>query len=66
MVGKDGKIAIVTLVERNSRFLIALGLPEGKKAAGLAEVLINRGYDLPALMCGSLTWDQGAEMARHA
>ena len=43
----DGKSAIATLVERNSRFLITFGLPEGKKAAGLAEVLINRGYDLP-------------------
>lgn len=66
VVGKGGKSAIATLVERHSRFLIMLGLPEGKKADGLADVLINRVNDLPALMRGSLTWDQGTEMARHA
>ena len=55
MVGKGGKSAIATLVERNSRFLIMLGLPEGKKAAGLADILINRVNDLPALMRGFLT-----------
>lgn len=61
-----GKSAIAPLVETNSRFLIPLGLPEGKKAAGLADVRINRANDLPALMRGSLAWDQGTEMARHA
>ncbi|MFQ4149767.1 IS30 family transposase [Arthrobacter sp. LAPM80] len=66
MVGKGGKSDIATLVERHSRFLIMLGLPEGKKADGLADVLIDRVNDLPALMRGSLTWDQGTEMARHA
>ncbi len=66
VVGKGGKSAIATLVERHSRFLIMLGLPEGKKADGLADVLINRVNDLPTLMRGSLTWDQGTEMARHA
>ncbi|GAA4655501.1 hypothetical protein GCM10025779_15330 [Arthrobacter cryoconiti] len=66
VVGKGSKSEIATLVERNSRFLIMLGLPEGKKAAGLADVLINRVNDLPAWMRGSLTWDQGTEMARHA
>ena len=55
MVGKGGKSAIATLVERHSRFLIMLGLPEGKKADGLADVLIDRVNDLPALMRGSLT-----------
>ncbi|WP_395939851.1 IS30 family transposase [Arthrobacter sp. CAN_C5] len=66
VVGKAGKTAVATLVERSSRFLIMLGLPEGKKAAGLADVLIDRVNDLPALMRGALTWDQGTEMARHA
>ncbi|MDJ0312593.1 IS30 family transposase [Arthrobacter sp. H35-D1] len=66
LVGKGGKSAVATPVERNSRFLIMLGLPEGKKAAGLADVLIDQVSDLPALMRGSLTWDQGTEVARHA
>lgn len=66
IVGKGGKSAVATLVERSSRFVIMLGLPEGKKAHGLADVLIDRVHDLPARMRGSLTWDQGTEMARHA
>jgi len=66
VVGKAGRSAVATLVERSSRYLIMLGLPEGKKAAGLADVLIDRVNDLPALMRGALTWDQGTEMARHA
>ncbi len=66
MIGRAGKTAVATLVERSSRYLIMLGLPEGKKAAGLADVLIERVNDLPALMRGALTWDQGTEMARHA
>lgn len=66
VVGKAGKSAVATLVERSSRYLIALGLPEGKKTAGLADVLINRVNDLPAPRRRALTWDQGMEMARHA
>lgn len=66
VIGRAGKSAVATLVERSSRYLIMLGLPEGKKADGLADVLIDRVNDLPALMRGSLTWDQGTEMARHA
>lgn len=66
VIGKGGRSAVATLVERHSRFLIMLGLPEGKKADGLADALIDRVTDLPALMRGSLTWDQGTEMARHA
>lgn len=66
VVGKGGKTAAATLVERVSRFTIILGLPEGKKAPGLADVLIDRVLQLPAQVRGSLTWDQGTEMARHA
>lgn len=66
VIGRAGASAVATLVERSSRFLIVLGLPEGKKATGLADVLIDRVRDLPALMRGSLTWDQGTEMAHHA
>ena len=43
-----------------------LGLPGGMRADGLADVLIDRVNDLPALMSDSPAWDQGTEMARHA
>lgn len=66
IIGAAGKSAAATLVERHSRFVIILGLPEGKNADGLADVLIDRVQDMPAHLRGSLTWDQGTEMARHA
>lgn len=66
IIGKAGKTAAATLVERTSRFVIILGLPEGKKADALADTLIDAVRGLPAQVRGSLTWDQGTEMARHA
>lgn len=66
IIGKSGKSAAATLVERHSRFVIILGLPDGKQSEGLADVLIDRISDLPRHLRGSLTWDQGTEMARHA
>ncbi|SDB87066.1 hypothetical protein GA0111570_105289 [Raineyella antarctica] len=56
----------MTLVERHSRYVVILGLPEGKDTAGVADVLIDRVHDLPAHLRGSLTWDQGTEMAPHS
>lgn len=61
-----GKIAVATLVKRHSRLLIMLGVPGCRKADGLAYVLSDRVNYLPNLMRGSLTWDQGTEVARHA
>jgi transposase InsO family protein len=58
--------AAATLVERTSRFTVIPGLPGGKNADGLAGILIDHVNGMPAKMRGSLTWDQGTEMARHA
>ncbi|WP_068213790.1 IS30 family transposase, partial [Rathayibacter tanaceti] len=66
IIGAHGKTAAITLVERHSRFAIILGLPDGKDSDGVADALIDRVDDLPAHLRGSLTWDQGTEMARHA
>lgn len=66
IIGKGGKSAAATLVERHSRFVMILGLSEGKQADALADVLIDHVRDMPAHLRGSLTWDQGTEMARHA
>lgn len=62
IVGAGGKTVAATLVECHSRYVIILGLPEGKKADPLADIII----DLPGHPRGSLTWAQGTEMARHA
>ncbi|MBD5172340.1 MAG: hypothetical protein HDT02_03875 [Bacteroidales bacterium] len=40
IVGKDSKGAIVTLVERNTNFMLARKLPEGKNAKALAQAVI--------------------------
>jgi IS30 family transposase len=66
VIGQGGKSAAATLVERTSRFVVICGLPDGKKADALADVLIDTVCGLPAQVRGSLTWDQGTEMSRHA
>lgn len=64
IIGRAGKTAAATLVEQTSRFVILLGLAPGKDSVALADVLIDRVNDLPRHLRGSLTWDQGTEMAR--
>ena len=66
IVGKNGASAAITLVERTTRYTLILGLPEGKKADGVADVLIEHLQGLPDFMRLGLTWDQGTEMAEHA
>jgi transposase, IS30 family len=65
IIGKDGKSAAATLVERVSRFTILIGLP-ARDSATVAEQIIDTVTDLPDLVRKSLTWDQGTELAQHA
>ncbi len=66
IIGRAGQSAAATLIERTSRFTVIPGLPEGKNADGLADILIDHVTGMPGKMRGSLTRDQGTEMARHA
>ena len=64
IVGKDGKGAIVTLVERNTSFTMARKLPEGKNAKALAQMVIT--MLLPYIgKVRSITTDNGSEFAEH-
>lgn len=64
IVGKDGKGAIVTLVERNTNFTMARKLPEGKNAKALAQAVIL--MLLPYIgRIRSITTDNGSEFAEH-
>jgi len=66
IIGKGGKSAMGTLVERVSRYLCPVALPAGHGAASVKEALFDAVHGLPAHLRRSLTWDQGTEMAQHA
>jgi IS30 family transposase len=65
ITGELNKTAIGTLVERATRYTMLLHLPNGHEAESVRDAIIAAMNDLPAHLRGSLTWDQGAEMARH-
>ncbi len=57
--------SIGTLVERHSRYVILLKLPNGHGAESVRTVMTKRILTLPAQLRRSITWDQGKEMAEH-
>ena len=61
-----GMTAVATLVERQTRYLMLVALPEGHRAELVADALAERIVGLPEELRRSLTWDQGKEMAAHA
>jgi IS30 family transposase len=65
IVGKNGRSAIGTLVERTTRYVMLLHLPGGKSAEHLRDALVDTIATLPDHLKRSLTWDQGVEMGRH-
>ncbi|MEO6794683.1 MAG: IS30 family transposase [Mycobacterium sp.] len=65
ITGEQNKTAIGTLVERSTRYTMLLHLPDGHDAESVRDALTATMQDLPAHLRGSLTWDQGCEMARH-
>jgi IS30 family transposase len=65
IVGKKMS-AVATLVERKSRFVMLIALPNGHRADIVAQALAAKIATLPEQLRRSLTWDQGKEMAEHA
>ena len=63
IMGAFNRSALVTVVERRSRFLLLGDLPEGHDAQSVYACLIELTADLPDAVRRSLTWDQGREMA---
>lgn len=66
LIGKDGKSAIGTLVERSTRYVMLLHLPKGKTATDVRDAMTKTIQTLPESIRRSITWDQGREMAEHA
>ncbi len=65
LMGKEGKSAIGTLVERSTRFVMLFPLTEGKTAEHVRTAMTKEIQTLPAALRRTLTWDQGREMSEH-
>lgn len=65
IIGAAGGSAMATLVERSSRFVMLGHLGRERSADAVRDSLIATVGHLPAALRGTLTWDQGAEMAEH-
>jgi IS30 family transposase len=65
LIGKDNASAIGTLVERTTRYLLLVPLPQGRAAQQVRDALVASVQTLPVHLRRSLTWDQGAEMGSH-
>ena len=66
IMGAFNRSAILTLVERATRYTLLGDLPGGHSASEVYACLMELIPTLPANLARSLTWDQGKEMAMHA
>ena len=66
IMGEQSRSAVGTLVERSTRLTLLLHLGEGKSAAQVEVAMREAITALPASLRRTSTWDQGAEMAKHA
>jgi transposase, IS30 family len=66
ITGKGCKSAAGTLVERATRYVLLLHLPEGRDAHLAEQAMRQAMTALPASLARTITWDQGIEMSCHA
>lgn len=65
IMGRAGKSAIATLVERASRYVLLARLDDDHTAPTVRDALTRLVQRLPTELAVSLTWDRGREMAEH-
>lgn len=66
VLGARHATALITLVERKSRFVLIRRLPQDHGSTTVTDQLIEMAAAVPAALRETLTWDRGAEMAEHA
>jgi IS30 family transposase len=65
IIGSGNRSAIGTLVERSTRFVILLHLPDRHGAVEVRDAMAAAILELPEHLRRSITWDQGVEMTEH-
>jgi IS30 family transposase len=65
ITGALNQLAIATLVERTTRYVMLVHLPDSHSAEAVRDGLVATIASLSAHLRGSLTSDQGSEMATH-
>jgi IS30 family transposase len=67
ILGKNNQSAVGTLVERSTRYVLLLHLPDGRHDAVTVDQAMRHAIaKLPRELFRTITWDQGKEMVRHA
>jgi hypothetical protein len=65
IIGRGQGSAIGTLVERATRYVHLIHLPQGWKARQVRNALITQTAHIPPQLRRTLTWDQGRELTLH-
>jgi IS30 family transposase len=65
VLGAMNRSAVGTLVERTTRFVMLLHLPDGREAEKVNAAMQSAITSLPEQLQRSITWDQGREMSSH-
>jgi IS30 family transposase len=66
IIGKNAASAVGTLVERTTRYVVLLHLPDGRFPVQVDAAMREAIAKLPQDLVRTITWDQGKEMHRHA
>jgi IS30 family transposase len=66
IMGAANRSAIVTLVERQTRYVLLARIGRDKTSPAVCEAIASQVLELPDQLARSLTWDRGREMADHA
>jgi IS30 family transposase len=66
IIGKNSASAIGTLVERATRYVMLLHLPDGHGTEAVLAAMAAKIKTLPDGLFKTVTWDQGKELAGHA